>query len=183
MSSPLLAIKNISGLTLMETTIALGILMIGVLASLTLMLSSFNYIQATEQEIVIVNLAREGIEIVRSMRNSESPLSASDVDLFDGSYDDASYIVDIEDTNSASSFNSNELSGVDNLENCTECSLYLKDGRYVHDTSGDDTVFKRMVTINPGASADEKIIVSEVSWTVKGKTHTYALESHLTNWQ
>jgi len=47
--------NNSQGLTLMETTITLGILMIGVLATVTLLLATFNYAQQSEQEIVVVN--------------------------------------------------------------------------------------------------------------------------------
>ena len=97
-------IKNNFGLTLMETTIALGILMIGILASLTLMLSSFDYVQQTEHEIVVVNLAREGIEIMRIIRNNENNAVLNDIDLFDGSYDGLTYIVDSDSTNLAASF-------------------------------------------------------------------------------
>ena len=172
--------KNNSGLTLIETTIALGILMIGTLASLTLMLASFNYVQRTEHEIVVVNLAREGIEIMRSIRNNEDNLDLSDIDLFDGSYNNTSYIVDNNTTNDASDFISVIAASA---RQCADCSLYLKDGQYLHDDTGSETIFKRMITINPGTHDNEKIIISEVAWTVKGNTYSYKLEAHLTNWQ
>jgi Tfp pilus assembly protein PilV len=176
-------IKDNHGLTLIETTIALGILMIGTLASLTLMLASFNYVQQTEHEIVVVNLAREGIEIMRSIRNNEDANDPTDIDLFDGSYDNTSYIVDNNTSNNANNFVLNQRVTAPSARQCAACSLYLKDGQYLHDPSGSETIFKRMITISPGAYNDEKIIISEVAWTVKGKTYSYKLESHLTNWQ
>ncbi len=193
--------KNNFGLTLIETTIALGILMIGILASLTLMLSSFNYVQQTEQEIIVVNLAREGIEIMRgNIRSQANAVCRSGSNqgnsclfdsqcsdsqcvsaLFTGDYDTNSYFIDntFDDMHTLSYNMVTHTSASD----CGECQLYLNNGQYTHNDIGDPTSFKRMVTINQGSNTDEKIILSEVSWTIKGKTYTYTLESHLTNWE
>ncbi len=187
-------IKNKKGLTLLETTIALGILMLGILASLTLMLSSFSYIQTTENEIVVVNLAREGLEIVRSIRNNNSYKPDSDktkIDIFSGAFDGNGYIVDTVNHNNLST----QAINVTNINQCnsgdnTICNLYLTDtGRYTHDPSSGSlsntkTAFSRLVTIE--ASPDnyyEKIITSTVSWQVKGRTRTFKIESRLTDWQ
>lgn len=176
-------IKSRYGLTLMETTIALGILMIGILASLTLMLASFNYVQEGEYEIIVVNLAREGIELMRAIRNNEDANDPDDINLFDNTYDYQNYIIDNNTSNDSNNFTSNQAVGVSNINQCTQCNLYLKDGQYLHDASGSQTIFKRMISILPGDDDNEKIIISEVSWTTKNKTHHYLLESHLTNWQ
>jgi Tfp pilus assembly protein PilV len=176
-------ISNIKGLTLMETTISLGILMFGVMATITLMLATFNSVQVSEQEIVVVNLAREGIEIVRGIRNSENSNLTSDVNIFDGSYDNASFILDSDDTNSSTSFNANNVSTAASISECSSCALYLDNGKYSHDPVGTATAYKRMITIEEGDIANEKRIISEVSWTTKSKTHTYTLEAYLTDWQ
>jgi len=174
--------NNSQGLTLMETTIALGILMIGVLATVTLLLATFNYAQQSEQEIVVVNLAREGIEIVRAMRNSEDPNKASDVNIFDNSYDNQKFHLDSDDANTVVSMALNSATGANTASACSQCQLYLNDGKYTH-TAGQATNFKRMITIEPGDSNKEKKIISEVSWTFKGQTHSYTLETYLTDWQ
>jgi Tfp pilus assembly protein PilV len=181
--------KNNTAMTLVETTIALGILMMGILASITLMLSSFNYTQRSEQEIVVVNLAREGIEIMRSIRNSESAANLNDVDIFDDNniYDNKTYTVDSLTANTIEGFNqANVGSSGANINSCSTCSLYFKNGQYTHDSANaEPTSFKRMVTILPGDNDNgkEKRIVSEVTWTIKGKTYTYSLEAYLTDWQ
>ena len=166
----------------METTIALGILMIGVLATVTLLLATFNYVQQSEQEIVVVNLAREGIEIARAMRNSEDPNKASDVDIFDNSYDNQKFHLDSDDPNTAATLSANSVTGANAASDCSQCQLYLNNGKYTHDT-GQLTNFKRMITVEPGDSNKEKKIISEVSWTFKGQTHSYTLETYLTDWQ
>ncbi|HOZ36724.1 MAG TPA: hypothetical protein PLR18_02750 [bacterium] len=183
------------GLTLLETTIALGILMLGILASLTLMLSSFNYIQSSEDEIVVVNLAREGLEIVRSVRNNNSnpPSGETDVvDIFTGTFDNKSYLVDSGDNSTLGISNQVANISAGDINQCNAgdnapCRLYLtSSGRYTHDyTAGEPTTFSRLVTIfsSPDGYSYEKKIVSTVSWQVKGRTHVLSLETRLTDWQ
>ncbi len=182
------------GLSLLETTIALGILMVGVLASLTLMLSSFNYIQSSENEIVVVNLAREGIEIVRSIRNNNSnpPVGQTPVNIFSGDFDNQSYVVDSDVNTTLSASNTLNLTTAGDISQCVsntsnDCDLYLTpDGRYTHSPSAGDqpTDFQRLVTITPSPDhLYEKIITSTVSWQIKGRPHTFSLETRLTDWQ
>ncbi len=180
-------IINQRGLTLMETTIGLGILMIGVMASLTVMFSSFKYTQQSEYEIVVVNLAREGIEIVRSMRNNEDDNDPNDFNIFDLT-ENTKYKLDIEDDNSMSNIEQKKISdsSVTSVSNCDSCQLYFKNGKYVHDSNGSTpTIFKRLIKIentNPNKSFAKKVI-SEVSWTAKNRTYSYTLETYLYDWQ
>ena len=186
------------GLSLLETTIALGILMMGILASLTLMLSSFNYIQSSENEIVVVNLAREGLEIVRSVRNNNSnpPVDQTPVNIFSGAFDNKSYVLDSSVNTTLGT--SNLVANVDagNISQCnsganTSCNLYLTpSGRYTHNSSDNEpTAFSRLVTISPFVDSTgtnhlyEKIITSTVSWESKGRVRTFSLETRLTDWQ
>ena len=171
----------------METTIGLGILMIGVMASLTVMFSSFKYSQQSEYEIVVVNLAREGVEIVRSIRNNEDDNDPNDFNIFDLT-EDTNYHLDIEDDNSQSNMDNEKImdTSVTSASDCANCALYFKNGKYVHDsTNATPTIFKRLIKIdntNPAHNYVKKII-SEVSWTVKNKTYSYTLETYLYDWQ
>ena len=98
------------------------------------------------------------------------------------------YKLDIEDDNSSSNMEQKKINdtGVTNASNCDSCSLYFKNGKYVHDNSGaTPTIFKRLIKIedtNPSQPYVKKVI-SEVSWTVKNKTYSYALETYLYDWQ
>lgn len=175
--------ENKAGLTLIETTISLGLLMIGIMASVTLMLASFNRVEESEQEIVIVNLAREGIEIARAIRNNENANNPNDIDIFSGSYDGYGFNLDCTMVNTAMAMASHTLYNVTDIKACANCSLYLKNGAFSHDASGEKTIYKRMVKIKPGVNSAEKIISSEVTWGTKGRTHSYVLEAVLTDWQ
>lgn len=158
------------GLTLVETTVALGILMIGVMASLILLISTFNFAERSEQEIVVVNLAREGIEAVRTLRNNNA------VDLFSGGYDGKNFIIDVDEN-----FNLDSEVGTSAIQECDQCILYLNNDRYLHNAAGAATNFRRMITIED-VSVSEKKVLSKVYWTLKGNSYEFLLETNLTDW-
>jgi len=180
-------LTNQQGLTLIETTIGLGILMVGIMASLTVMFSSFQYSQQAEYEIVVVNLAREGIEIVRSMRNNEDDNDPTDFDIFTLT-EDSNYDFDIEDDNVADTLMENNLINTEyniTAADCNICSLYFKDGKYVHDSNGSTpTIYNRLIKIEEvDTQPNVKRVISEVSWNIKNKTYSYTLETYLYDWQ
>lgn len=160
--------NNRAGVTLIETIVALGILIMGIVAALALMTSSISYSQASEQTIVVVNLAREGIEIVRSIRdlNGWSGI-ATGVWLTSINYVSGDLELVAADQNDP--------------KDCGNCQLQLYEGRYLHNSPGVATIFKRLVIIND-VNEYEKNIVSQVYWTEHGREHYYTLETNLTDW-
>ncbi len=158
--------KEKQGVTLMETIVALGILTMGIITALSLMTSSISFSQSSEQSIVVVNLAREGIEMTRGLKF----LSGFEA-LTEG-------------TKTVTINNSGALEfrlGSSPIKDCSTCNLYLYNGRYVHNSSGTPTIFKRLITIS-NESANEKKILSQVYWSERGREHAFTLEDHLTNW-
>ncbi|MBU4360304.1 prepilin-type N-terminal cleavage/methylation domain-containing protein [Patescibacteria group bacterium] len=160
--------KHQQGVTLIETIVALGILTVGIISALSLMISSISFSQSSEQSIVVVNLAREGIEMTRSIK---------DLDGFSSLSNDE-YIVDA-NTSGDLELDSSAVSSP--ISACDKCSLYLYDGRYTHNDNGQLTIFKRLITISSPQSYEKKII-SEVYWMERGRVHTFTLESHITDW-
>lgn len=59
-----------AGQGLLEAVIALGIIITGVVAALTLAIGSLSGAGESESRIIAANLAREGIEMVRNVRDS-----------------------------------------------------------------------------------------------------------------
>jgi len=164
--------KKQSGMTLVETTIALGILMLGVLASLVLMWSTFKYAYKSEHEIVVVNLAREGIEIIRALRNNQGS------DFFTNIFDqNSNFIVD-----SNNYFNLDHQADNSSANECQKCQLYqMSDARYLYDSSGQLSVYKRVIKLRSVSPAEIRVI-SEVGWNDKGENNSFLLETYLTNW-
>lgn len=171
-------LKNQNGVTLIETIVSLGILTMGIISALTLITTSVVYSQTVEQQVVVVNLAREGMEMIRAIREFNSTSEEGTIygfsQLSAGKYTvGPNYISgDL------------QLSPVDSevIKNCQNCSLSLYAGRYLHGTTdGTPTVFKRMITISDIGS-EEKKILSTVYWSERGRDHSFVLEENLTNW-
>jgi prepilin-type N-terminal cleavage/methylation domain-containing protein len=62
--------KNEQGFTLIELMIALAVFTIGIVAALSLALANYNNSRDNLDKIVASNLAREGIELIRNVRDS-----------------------------------------------------------------------------------------------------------------
>ncbi len=63
-------IANKKAFTLLELVIALGILSVGILGVLTVLQEGFRFVDKTRQDVVAINLAREWVESVFTIRNT-----------------------------------------------------------------------------------------------------------------
>jgi len=165
--------KKNKGFTLVETIVAIAILLLGIFSALTLMASSLSFSQSSEQMIVVVNLAREGVEMVRVVRDMEGFDSAK--------LDEGDKIITIDTNDGDLEVNS---AGTSQIEDCVVCDLYFKNDRYVHDVSGALTIFKRLIIIEnmDNSPVTEKKIVSTIYWTERGRSHTFKLETYIKDW-
>jgi type II secretory pathway pseudopilin PulG len=162
-----------SGVTLIETIISLGILTVGIISTLSLMMSAVSYSRDSEQMVVVVNLAREGIEIARNLR------SQNGFDYLTG----GSKIFGIDYLNDYL-----EMGNADNssIAECINCDLKIWNNRYFHNLpseTGEETIYKRMIKIEEPMPNEEKKLISTVYWTERGREHTFKLEAHLTDWE
>jgi prepilin-type N-terminal cleavage/methylation domain-containing protein len=166
-------LKSEEGFTLLETLIALSVIVVGALGVFALLNSTLITARTNKELIVSVNLAREGLEIVRSIRDSSSLGFAA---LANGDW-----IVDSSSNYSISTAADNTV-----ISQCTNCQLYLTGGQYSHTASSEATVFKRLININDGSSfacagACEKIVT--VSVLRQGSVTPDQLVVHLTDWR
>lgn len=69
---PIANSKKRSGTVLLEAVIAIGVILVGVVGSLVLLNTSISLGRANQDKIVAQNLAREGMELAYSLRNSGS---------------------------------------------------------------------------------------------------------------
>jgi len=161
-------ITNHKGVTLIETIVALSILTTGIISALALITNSIVYSQNSEQYIIVVNLSREGLEIARSIRELQgfealsSGAKLANINYINGNLE----LISADNTN---------------IKNCNNCFLDFYNGRYLHNSPGSATVFKRLLTITT-IGASEKNIVSQIYWTERGREHYFVLEENLTDW-
>jgi len=180
-----------AGMSLMETVFALGILIFGLGAAVTLVGSAIGSSQQNKDMIVVTNLAREAIEIVRTVRDG-SQAGQGFASLTQGVW-----LVDADtttfDTASETLVPALVAQGVGSpavIQDCSNCELVMVDGRYVtsDNTGGTPTPYARMVEIIdtpvvPPETVYQKRVIASVMWTVKGRSHVYTLETELWDWK
>lgn len=171
------------GFTLLEVLISLSILTIGSLAVFALMQQTVLATERNRNSIITVNLAREGVELMRNIRDS-SGLGFTELDKSCATHPDCNWIIDNSNVDSGLITAANTV----NINSCLNCRLYIKDGQYSHDSSGSFTGLKRMIKISNGSTAVcvsaavcEKVVTVEV--LQPGLTQPYTLTTYLTNWR
>ncbi len=167
--------ENLMGMTLLETLIAIFIVTVGLIGSLSLVVYSTTTMRQVKEKTVAYFLAEEGLELVRAYRDSY--WLAGD-NLFSGSNP-----MRQNRNNSANNYYVVDYTGYLGCRG-TGCipaadkQLYLNaNGFYIHASSGTATQYSRV--IRKYTNGDAVVIVSEVSW----KNKTVKLESNLYNWR
>jgi len=166
--------KN-KGLTLLETIIAIFILLVGVIGAFAAFGRTISYNSIISSRLVAAYLCQEGIEIVRNIR---------DTNWINGRTGD------------------NSWQGVDNCLTGTCCQFqyddftsspyspndYLKidDNGFYNYISGTDTKFNRKVCvdINTNSSGEKYLakVTVTVSWQDEGKNYSITAEENLYEW-
>lgn len=144
--------------------VALVVLTIALGPALFLTVSAINTSTTIKNNLIAANLAQEGAEVIRAMRDRNWFLGSA----FDSGIDNGTYRVQW-DSDSLISLGSNPPIKLDN-------------GVYNY-SFGSDTVFRRTVTIQKLNSYQIRIN-SVVTWTERGDRQKSAqVESHLFDWK
>jgi len=171
--------------SLIETIVAIGIIVIAIVAILSVGLTSMVLGGQSTERVQATNLAREGIEVINAIVSSNR-LDPNQSWPFGMTADDI-YVLDYNDTalDTAAIFDGGET-----IDNCTNCYLCKQaSDLYTQANCLSHQVFRRMVTISAGddlggnCSSCEKKLVSTIYWIERGREHSLSLESHLTDWR
>jgi len=153
------------GFTLIETLVSLLVFSVALAAVFSLLIYSLKETSLIKDNFVASGLVQEGMEVARNIRDNDWYLGYS----FGASIPDGLYRVQ---------WNSQSL-----LPLAPE--PYLKrdggNGLFSYDT-GNDTIFKRTVTISTVSSVEKRIIVT-VTWNERGVPKSVSAEDHLFNWK
>ena len=156
------------GTTLVEALVALLILSFGLIPSFGIILVANNFASSIRNNIIAANLAQEGLEVVRGLRDANRYLNRS----FDFGLGDGAYLIE---------WNSNALApeGLNSPLKISNQGLY-------NYSSGTDSIYRRRILItkiDPGGCNCELRITSQITWPEKGVTKTINVESHLFSWK
>lgn len=157
---------NNKGFTLLEGIIALTVITVGLMVGLTLAISNLLATQDNERRIIAANLAREGIEVVRNIRdNNWDHIEANDTYAggtyytFDTFLDETDvdvgnhFLVKIDNTTDPDRYvlvdtPSNSITSMDDCVLGNECLVNYNGatGEYGL-TVGDSSIYHRLVTL------------------------------------
>ncbi len=155
------------GMTLIEMLVSLVVLTVGLIPIFSVIVSSSNLATRAKNNLIAANLAQEGIEVVRAIRDKAWLEGVPyDRDLSNGDY--------------LVSWNSSTLTPYDS-------EAYLKfdsnSGLYSL-VAGIDTIFKRKISVLKVVSACncEVSVTSAVTWSERGQNKSVTVEDHLFDW-
>jgi len=155
--------KN-KGFTLIEAMVALVVLTVALGPSLILTTNINNTAVIVKNNLIAANLAQEGLEVIRGMRDTNWFNGSS----FDSGLSNGTYRVQ---------WNSGSV-----ITLGTNPPIKEDNGLYNYST-GNNTIFRRTITILKINSGELRII-SEVTWEERGgRMRSINAESHLFNWK
>lgn len=160
-----------NGFTLLETIVAVGLIIVGLVAALGLITTSLFYISNIQDRLVAANLIAEGIEVVRNIRDNnwlQNPLDRSkwNIGLNNGDYQVA-------------------YDSIPPLSVYSDSAILLdpNTGLYSYASGSITTPYKRKVSITNLPNGYEMQIISTITWQRRGITYSSSAEDHLFNWK
>lgn len=194
----ILPVRDTSGFTLVETLVAIAIIMFAVAGPLFSANRSLRVAQSAQDKLTATYLAQEGIEYVRRVRDdtyltaypSGGNISANAWSKFLSGTPQSYTISQCRAPNMCTVDSTRPIGS--SLVQCPIVSipvcqpLYRRiDGVYTQTSSGNTlTIFTRSVQVfDVGSDPNEVRVVSTVSWTDRGSSQTVVTTDHLKPWQ
>jgi len=207
----MLKITDQKGQSILEMLVAIFVLVVVLTATIVLIITSINASRHSKNKLIATSLAREGIEIVRNIRDSNwidpsSPLPSWDDGLFDESVNNYSTALPIIDGSNPVSL---KFADYDFTAAYPDIRIKVESNSYLQGEGiGADSSFYRLLYINPICHDDsetEQIIdkelnndcsdlggtyskvgirvISEVRWSSPDAGQKVIIEDRLYNWQ
>lgn len=156
--------QDAAGFTLIETIVAVGIIVIGLISALTLITNSLFYVSNIGDRLIAANLTAEGLEVVKNIRDNNWLQGL----LWNNGLTNGDYQV---------SYSSTVLSPY------SGSPLLLDSGSGIYSYAvGSTTPYVRKISIS-NLSGYEIRVVSTVTWQKRGVTYSSSAENHLFNWK
>ncbi|PIT94453.1 hypothetical protein COT98_03570 [Candidatus Falkowbacteria bacterium CG10_big_fil_rev_8_21_14_0_10_39_9] len=171
--------KDKSAFSLLETVVVLFIVSIGLVSILSVTVDSVRAQNLNKNSLVAYHLAEEGLELVKNVRDTNFIQNTTSTPIawnryIEGESGSNKYRVDY------ATFEPVVVSNI--AEAKLQLSAGANPGFYLHNTSSPDSMFSRMITIDP-INASSSAITSLVEWMDQGQTYQVELNSILYGWK
>lgn len=176
--------KKVRGFTLIETLVAISLLSVAIVAPMSLVSQSLRSAYYARDQIAAYNLAQEGIEAVRAIRDGnilQNAYGSTGIDLLSGIPIDQAFTIDARKSTAAAAISVCPSEG---------CVVLQTDGTlYGYDADWTNTRFTRTLvakyagpsSINSGH--DEIRVGVTVSWkSTVGQTRTFTMYENMYRW-
>ena len=161
--------KNIQGFSLIESLVAISILLLALTGTLTIASRSIIASANSRDQITAFFLGSEAVEFVRNTRDNNILVGNS---WLDGLDECMSGSCTIDSPNNA----------VGNCAGTCQPLLITEAGVY-NQINGEPTIFRREISINEVASGREVVISVTTTWKRRLIERTLTTEERLFNWQ
>lgn len=158
--------KNTDGFTLIESLVALTLLMVGLIPAFLQASSALALSTTARNALIAANLAQEGVEVVRSVRDANW-FAARPFD--DGLSSCASGCLVQWDSQELQQIGTNP-----------PLKLDAATGLYQYST-GEDSLFSRAITVTK-ISDIELSVTSKITWHERTSDKEFSVEYHLFDW-
>lgn len=165
------------GITLVEVIIATFILLVAIVGSYLAFSKILMATSASSDRLVAAYLAQEGIEIIRNIRDANWLKASNWKNILSTCSDGCQ--VDYKTGTSDDPVASLPVYGSGTFLNIDSNGFYTYG-------SGTSTIFKRKITIVPGAApldADELDVLVSVMWDDRGQLYKFDAKESLYNWK
>ena len=159
--------QNNVGFTLLEVIVAIFIINTSIVGALGFITFFINARGVANNRLIAINLAQEGMEITRNLRDTNSDWSGWPSIIPSGDISTHDYLVQYDSTDFL------------NYEN--KPLKLNSDGMYNYN-SGLSTFFYRTISLNKISDYETKV-VSTINWSQRGINHKVSAEDRLFDWQ
>lgn len=166
--------NNEEGFTLIEVIVSIAVIITTLVGLIGLISFSVSGLGPAKSRIIAANLAQEGVEIVRNIRDSNWMLYRAEME----NGESWRWTTGLSPGTYRVQFNSSSLISI------TGDGPFLRrdnNGFYRYNGTWPNTPFTRKITIE-NVSADEIKVISEVKWSEKRRSNVISIENHLYNW-
>ena len=173
--SKFLRLKRQNGFSLLEVMVAISIVTVGLGGAMALITMSFSAGAASTERLIAANLAQEGIEVVRNIRDINYSSDSVRWQNWYNSVSNGTYAVQFDSTTFI--LGNTYLSPL---------NFNAGNGRYSYDPRNSPSSFTRKIILTkapaPDYNANEIKVECVVSWSEKGVAKSLIVEDRLWNW-